>query len=410
MFFWLLKYQFALNKLVLKKVKIMKNYEKLKGLVGTSNYTNLVEEFPCLIPLENTQQDLYHHGEGNVWTHTKMVCNSLVSQSYYINATEDEKFVMFYAALLHDIGKPACTKNEDGKITSVGHSRRGAIDARILLWKKEVPLLLREQIVNIIGCHQVPFFAFKQKDSSTRANRTPEYLAHELSWQMPLNLLVNVAKADMLGRIYSDKQKCLDDIELFEELAKEEGCLYQPKQFFSIATRMKYFATNGGISPNYDFYTLPGSEVIVLCGLPASGKNTWIENNAHGLKVLSYDDAKAELGLTEKDNPGTAVHMVIDRAKEMLRKKEPFVWNATHLSKQMRGKTLDLLYSYGAKVKIVYLEVPELEIKRRNSARDTTLTNSKIDEMLFRWEVPTPIESHEIVFQNNLMKKNNMKI
>ncbi len=390
----------------------MKNYEILKKLVGTSYYNYLIEEFPCLIPLKDTPQDLHHHGEGDVWTHTKMVCNSLVSQSYYVNATEDEKFVMFYAALLHDIGKPACTKNEDGKITSVGHSRRGAIDARILLWKKEVPLNLREQIVNIISCHQVPFFAFKQKqkEGSTRIGRTPEYLAHELSWQMPLNLLINVAKADMLGRVYGEKQKCLDDIELFEELAKEEGCLYQPKQFFSTATRIKYFASGGGISPDYDFYTLPGSEVIVLCGLPASGKNTWIEKNEPNLKVLSYDDAKAELGLTEKDNPGTAVHMVIDRAKEMLRKKESFIWNATHLSKQMRTKTLDILYSYGAKVKIVYLEVPEKEIKSRNSARDTTLTNSKIDEMLFRWEVPTPIESHEIIFQTNFVKKNNLKI
>lgn len=392
----------------------MDYYNKLNSLVGTKDYDSFLELFPQLKELSSTQQDLYYHGEGDVWTHTKMVCDVLLSLSEYQKSTDEQKFIMYYSALLHDIGKPACTKTEeDGRITSAGHSKRGAVDARIDLWKKEIPFHLREAIVNIISCHQVPFFAFNQKakEGSNYGVRTPEYLAHELSWQMPLDLLINVAKADMLGRVFSEKQKSMDDIELFEELAREENCLYQAKQFPTPATRMKYFSSRGAISPEYEFYIEPGSEVIVLCGLPASGKNTWIEKNYPNLPVLSFDDAKAELGLTEKDNVGSAVHMVIDRAKELLRKKEPFVWNATHLSKQMRGKTLDLIYSYNGKAKIVYLEAPECEIKKRNSLRDTTLANSKIDSMLFRWEVPTAIESHEILYEPlHLVKKKGYRI
>ncbi|KAG1433511.1 hypothetical protein G6F57_022096 [Rhizopus arrhizus] len=41
-------------------------------------------------------------------------------------------------------------------------------------------------------------------------------------------------------------------------------------------------------------------------------------------------------------------HLAIARARELLRRKAPFVWNATHLSELMRKKTLDLLYSYHA--------------------------------------------------------------
>lgn len=376
------------------------------------DYSIFLEVFPSLKELEKTQQDLYYHGEGDVWTHTQMVCDALLNMQEYQTAKDDDKFIMFYAALLHDIGKPACTKDENGRITSAGHSKRGGIDARIDLWKKDIPFYIRESIVNIINTHQVPFFAFEQKikEGSKYPPRTPEYLAHELSWQMPLELLINVAKADMIGRIFIDKQKCLDDIDLFRELAKEECCLNKPKEFPDTNTRMKYFSSKGGISPDYPFFAETGSEVIVLSGLPATGKNTWVENNHPNAKVLSFDDAKAELGLTEKDNPGSAVHMVIDRAKELLRKKEPFIWNATHLSSQMRNKTLDLLYSYNAKVTLVYLEAPEVEIKKRNSLRDTTLPNSKIDEMLFRWEVPTPIESHEIVFEPmHLVKQKKLK-
>jgi len=210
----------------------------------------------------------------------------------------------------------------------------------------------------------------------------------------------------MLGRNFIDKQSSLDDIELFKEVALEQNCYYQPKSFPDVNTQLEYFRSNGAISSDYPFFKEKGSEVFVLSGLPAVGKNTWVTNNYPNLPVLSFDDAKEILGLSQGDNVGRAVHMVIDNAKELLRKKESFIWNATHLSSQMRNKTLDLLFNYNAQVTIVYLEAPEIEIKKRNSLRDTTLPNSKIDEMLFKWEVPTKIEAHHVQYiPNHGMKK-----
>lgn len=377
---------------------------------SVNDFDVFIELFPALKELAVTPQDAYYHGEGDVWTHTKMVCQSLFSLPDYNQANYRDKFVMFYSALLHDVSKPACTKfEENGKITSAGHSKRGAIDTRIMLWKIGVPFDIREDIVNIIATHQVPFFAFadKPKVGSNKPLRTPEYIANQLSWQLPLNLLINVATADMLGRYYPEKQNSLDDIELFKEVALEQGCYDKPRVFPDDATRLEYFRSTGSISPDYPFFKEKGSEVIVLSGLPAVGKNTWVEQNAKGLEVLSYDDAKEALGLVQGDNVGKAVHMVTDRAKELLRKKEPFVWNATHLSSQMRNKTLDLLFNYNAQINLVYLEAPEEEIKRRNSQRDTTLPNSKIDEMLFRWEVPTKLEAHTVTYvpEHGMKKK-----
>lgn len=378
------------------------------------NYESFIEIFPDLEALKTTPQDAYYHAEGDVWTHTKMVCDALINSNSYQAANDREQFIMFYSALFHDLSKPPCTKiEEDGRITSAGHSKRGSVDTRILLWKSLVPFDIREDIVNIIATHQVPFFAFADKPNktgSTKPYRSPQYIAHQLSWQLPLDLLISVATADMLGRHFVEKQSCLDDIELFKELAMEENCLYNPKKFADNATRMEYFRSTGAISPDYPFYKEKGSQVIVLSGLPAVGKNTWVENNAKGLEVLSFDDAKEALGLVQGDNVGKAVHMVTDRAKELLRKKEPFVWNATHLSLQMRNKTLDLLYNYNAEVNLVYLEAPENEIKKRNSERDTTLPNSKIDEMLFKWEVPTPLEAHYVNYVPNHGIKNKMKM
>ena len=380
-------------------------YEKLYLLVPNPssiniNYEEFINFFPELEFLKTTPQDSYYHAEGDVWTHTQMVCDELIQLPEFKDANQESRFVMFYAALLHDISKPACTKTEEnGQITSAGHSKRGSVDARIDLWKKDIPFELRERICNIISTHQVPFFAFSANGKkSNKPDRTPEFIAHSLSYQLVLKELLAVAKADMLGRSYIKKQDSMDDISLFEEVCKEQKCYENPKDFPDLNTKMEYFRNNGQISPDYPFYKETGSRVIILSGLPASGKNSWIANNYPDMPVVSFDDAKEELGLSHGDNPGRAVHLVTDTAKAFLREHQDFIFNATHLSSQMRKKTLDLLFNYNAHVTIVYLEAGEKEIKQRNSARDSSLTNKKIDEMLFKWEVPTKMESHEIEY------------
>lgn len=385
---------------LMKEVLELYTNEKSFAHYPQDNYQDVFNLWPVQFQaLADTPQDDYYHAEGDVWTHTKMVLDELVCLPHFQQANLDKKFIMFYAALLHDISKPACTKHEDnGKITSAGHSKRGAVDARIMLWKAGVPFTLREAICNIIATHQVPFFAFQDKAKGDKKARTPQFIAHQLSCEMPLDCLISVATADMLGRDYEKKQDCLDDIELFTEIAKEENCYDNPRLFTDDITRVEYFRSNGAIDPNYSFWKQTKSHVFVMCGMPASGKNTWVEKNLGNLPVVSYDDAKEELGLKQSDNNGAAVQLVLAKAKKMLAAGESFVWNATHLSNQMRSKTLDLLYAYDAFVELVYLESPESTIKHRNTKRDTTLTNDKIDTMLFKWELPTPIESHKIQY------------
>lgn len=392
------------NIIILIKENIM-NYEILKNMLIDIQKNNKYEDFfdiiPKLIPLKDTIQDNYYHAEGDVWTHTKMVCDSLLNSNDFQNSSEEEKFILFYSCLLHDILKPLCTKTEGGRVTSKGHSKIGAIDSRIILWEMEVPFHIRESISNIIANHQVPFFAFNNKQ-----NISAEYVAHKLSWELPLNLLFIVAKADMQGRYFEHKNNCLNDIELFKILSEEEECLYNQKKFPDTITRMKYFRSKGAISSDYHFFKETGSNVTVMCGLPASGKDTWSNQNSNGRPILSFDDAIIEMGLKHNQNVGKAIHKVIDDAKTLLRNQEPFIWNATHLSSQMRNKTLDLLFNYDAQVSIQYLECPKNDILKRNNQRDSTLTNNKIIKMLHKWEVPTLIEAHNVNYNTNISLKN----
>ncbi len=371
--------------------------QRLKGLVPAPGQDfdakACREAIPTLSRLAQTPQDPYYHAEGDVWTHTCMVVEALLAQPAYQHATEEQRFVLFFAALLHDISKPDTTviEAETGRIGQPGHSRRGAVDARLLLWRASVPFPLRERICRIISVHQLPFFAL----SGNRGGQSPEFLLHKLSWELPIWMLCAVAEADMRGRFYEGKQGVLDEIELFRELAAEEGCLHGPRAFVDDHTRIHYFR-GARVHPDYPLHEPEGSRVIVLSGLPASGKNTWASKYHPYLPVISFDDAREALGLRHGQNEGAAAHFAIDQAKVLLREKRPFVWNSTHLSAQMRKKTLDLLYAYQANVQIEYLEMPEKEIYRRNAARDTSLRNDDIRRMLFKWEVPLPTEAHQV--------------
>lgn len=367
---------------------VNKDWEYLMQIRGEKAYEWFSNSYPDLyFAMTKTKQDPIHHQEGDVWTHTKMVCQHIIKTEEYINASDEDQFVLFYSALFHDIGKPACTKEEDGEITSKGHSLRGANEARVLLWELETPFSLRESIVSIIESHQIPFYLIEKENA--------ECELFKLSYKLPIHLLLQVAKSDIQGRICQDQQSVLDRIELMREYAIQEDCLFQPKKLPDVVTRHEYFQRNGLISKDYLFYKKTGSSVIVLCGLPATGKNYWIEhNNLEGLPVLSFDDMKEELGIRQGSNDGEASRLVKEKAKEYLRKEEPFIWNATHLSKKMRDKTLSLLRQYNAEIRIVYIESSKKEIATRNEKRDSSISNSKIWDMLYRWTIPNLTECH----------------
>ena len=76
------------------------------------------------------------HGEGSVWQHTCMVCEELVRMEKFRRLERKKQVELFVAAILHDIGKLVCTRQEDGVWTSPNHTAVGAKMARALLWRE----------------------------------------------------------------------------------------------------------------------------------------------------------------------------------------------------------------------------------------------------------------------------------
>jgi len=377
----------------------MKNLRQLVPAPGSQpDYAACLAAFPVLERAKTTPQDPEYHGEGDVWTHTMMVCGALVCSAIYFFATEDERFVMFFAALLHDVSKADTTVVDEitGRIGQPGHSKRGAVDARVLLWRAGANFDLREAVCRLIEVHQQPFFAVTSNEVSAEQLR----LVHKLSWRLNIQHLTALAEADMRGRICADRSRALDNIERMRDLAQAEECYGKERSYVDTHTRLQY-ARHAKGHPDYPLYPAQGSEVIMMSGLGASGKNSWVEKNAPGVPVVSFDDAMAELGLKHGKNDGKAAHFAVERAKELLRAKKPFVWNATNINPQLRDKSLDLLYNYDATVRIVYLENTYEVLRRRNAARDSTLTQAALERMFNRWDIPVPAEAHRVDYLVN---------
>lgn len=118
-------------------------------------------EFRILKRLIGTEQTPLHHPEGDVWNHTMLV----VDNAAKVKAFSRDARAFLWAALLHDIGKPATTRRKGKKITSYGHDIEGARQASRFLaavspnedWNKQVTALVRYHMHILFVVKLLPF-------------------------------------------------------------------------------------------------------------------------------------------------------------------------------------------------------------------------------------------------------------
>jgi predicted kinase len=91
-----------------------------------------------------------------------------------------------------------------------------------------------------------------------------------------------------------------------------------------------------------------------------------------------------------------SIHPARERARESLRSRRDFIWNATNLSREIPGRLVDLFTSYQAGVRIVYVEEAMPSMYRYNENRAAALPSGAIADMMHRWEVPTRIEADHV--------------
>ena len=115
-------------------------------------------------------------------------------------------------------------------------------------------------------------------------------------------------------------------------------------------------------------------------------------------EVIALDDIRAELDVDPGENQGAVIAAAYDRAKECLRKGRPFVWNATNVSRVLRGKLVGLAADYRARVRVVYLEPPLALVRARNAGRPRVVPRRVWDRMFDKLDVPTAAEAHAVEY------------
>lgn len=342
-----------------------------------------------------TPQSVRWHAEGDVWSHTRMVCESLVSLPEYRQLPQIQRQILFIAALLHDVGKPVTTRKEGTEWVSPSHSTKGALLARHLLWMEygmcgtSELLAMREAIVLLIKHHSFPPYALEKEGNERKMISIAA--SAELIPDFSLKLLYLLAKADALGRECEDKDDFTAHVDLFAELAKEHECYEEPVKFASDYTRRAYFS-GSDVWPQQELFDETWGEVVMMCGLPGTGKDYWVGHNCKDMPVVSLDDIRRRYKLSPEGNQSEVASIGKEEARAYLRKHQSFVWNATNLTVDIRRQLIDLFESYGASVRLVYLETDRLTQWRRNKDREDKVPETIIDSMLSKLAIP---EIHE---------------
>lgn len=135
-----------------------KSEKPSKGLEALKQ-TGWLDHFPEIAALDGTPQDPEWHPEGDVFTHTKHCCDSLVYQPRWRQGDAFRRRVLMLATLCHDLGKPTTTEQtgEHGKLrwTSRGHDSVGVPIAALFLARIGAPRDVQAHVPPLVGNHHV---------------------------------------------------------------------------------------------------------------------------------------------------------------------------------------------------------------------------------------------------------------
>ena len=149
-----------------------------------------------------------HHHIYDVFTHT-----------VYVVESAPRDLVLRWAALLHDVGKPACFfMDEEGRGHFWGHAQRSAAMAEEILYRLKAPTALREQVVLLISQHMTPL----TPDKHILRRRLGQYGEEQVRRMLALQ------RADFgsKGTGTAAEEAVYDEIEnLLNEIMAEADCL-----------------------------------------------------------------------------------------------------------------------------------------------------------------------------------------
>lgn len=163
------------------------------GIKWLQTINRLKDILPELHAIIDIPQDEVWHPEGEVFEHTMQSLDAAASLSY---ATPEEKLIVMFAVLCHDLGKATTTEKIGGVWKSIAHAQEGVLVTQQLLHRITKKQVIIDAASKLVRYHMAPI----QLVSGQAGIAAYKRLAKKLAPYATMKMLANVALADRRGR------------------------------------------------------------------------------------------------------------------------------------------------------------------------------------------------------------------
>lgn len=318
-----------------------------------------------------------HHLEDDCWSHTMMVFSSLDISG--LSRTETAACMM--AALVHDCGKPFVRKShKPGKINFWGHGEAGVQLATEMCYElfgsQEDFIQILRMVVHCVSNHIEAYAKKTEEEFIKLSNRDP----------ILLKILSRLLRADLNGQISSlpSEDKC--DSPIVELIRRTDD--------------------------NLKYHESASSDVVMICGIPACGKDYFAASLNH--KIISLDNARIQAFTEKNPNHGFTKAELYDKAFVYCRNKDltsyikrdleeakesglltPALCNV-HNTTKARKRSMEVIrkvYGDSVNVECIYILTTRKAARINNVVRtDHILDNEVIERFSFNQNIPTMAE------------------
>ncbi len=197
---------------------LLKSRRPSLGIRWLKKIGRLKEILPELAATVGVVQGVDYHPEGDVFEHTMQTLDAAARLRY---ENEEQRLVLLYAALCHDLGKVSTTQiQDDGTVTSLEHAQQGYELTKNMLKRITDNQDLMKAVALLVKYHMAPI-QFVDNEAKPPAYKR---LANKLAPFGSLSLLADLVLADKRGRNPKSSEPLTGsyaDLETFRTRAKK---------------------------------------------------------------------------------------------------------------------------------------------------------------------------------------------
>lgn len=358
--------------------------------------------------MDATPQNPRYHREGSVLAHTQFVVQQCLDMQHQFDLDEDERLVLYWAAVLHDIGKTVATVWQDNRWRSPGHERAGVPFAmEILLQHPEISPSNRRRILDLVRWHGFPL-KFSQWQQSLDELKL-------LGTRTDIRLLAIFGLFDFYGRQCDDSVEVLAKMHYFHEHSVPKAEFELGKfqtlhgSFESWNLRHKNAVWNAIKMKDVrllekllqarqtDTQQTRGQKATLVIGPPLSGKSTWIAKEYPDNFTIHLGEHGIDNSLVNNSYlQGRKMVEIKHLLRVYLNRHQHLIIESRPIEEGIRRQLTDILRDMPVEVNYDIVETGLEVLKTRNQDSGVEMAISTLENEYHQVDLIHPWEAHNM--------------